>query len=493
MHTSRLLKQNVPVQPVFYLLAAAFFLSAVVSLTHAESTNTDGEKPNIMFIIADDYVYEALGATSRTEVQTPNLDRLTRQSTRFSRSYNMGSWTGAVCIASRTMLNTGRFLWNAKNTNGGNLQNAGKTWSQQMSQAGYDTYFAGKWHVKGISAGDVFDNVRHVRPGMPNDHSDQYNRPQSRDDHEWKPWDKSYGGYWKGGTHWSVVLKNDAQKFLKQTTERNNPFFMYLAFNAPHDPKQAPKKFVENYPYEQMRVPENFLPKYPHRKEINSPWGVRDEKLAPMPRTEYAIQVHRAQYYAIVQHMDRQIGRMLKALENTGKLDNTYIIFTADHGLSLGRHGLMGKQNVFEHALRSPFLISGPGIPEGNVIHEPIYVQDAMATAMDLAGQDVPDQVQFRSVLPLISGQRDQQYAAIRGGYRGAQRFFTKGRYKLIMFPNVPKVLLFDLKEDPLEMNNLADREQHQKRVRAMFQMYQERQDELGDSHDLESIEKLLK
>jgi len=142
---------------------------------------------------------------------------------------------------------------------------------------------------------------------------------------------------------------------------------MYLAFNATHDPRQSPKEYIDRYPLDRIKLPENFLPQYPHAAKVCG-LGLRDEKLMPYPRTEFAVKVHRQEYFAIVTHMDDQIGRILEALEKSGKADNTYIIFTADHGLAVGHHGFCGKQNMYDHSMRVPFFIVGPDIEAGSKI-----------------------------------------------------------------------------------------------------------------------------
>ena len=119
---------------------------------------------------------------------------------------------------------------------------------------------------------------------------------------------------------------------------------------------------------------------YPYKDKIRCPHSLRDEKLAPMPRTEHAIKVNRQEYYAIITHMDVQIGRILDSLEESGLADSTYVFYSADHGLGVGHHGLLGKQNLYEHSTRVPFIVQGPGIPKGKQIEAPIYLQDVMPT-----------------------------------------------------------------------------------------------------------------
>ncbi len=296
-----------------------------VQLDGAENNaelKTQVRRPNFLFILADDMCFDTINALGNSEIKTPNLDRLARAGTTFSNTYNMGGWNGAICVASRTMLNTGRFIWRAKATKFKPFVEEKKAWSQLLSEAGYETYMTGKWHVGGLKTGQIFDHVVHERPGMPNQTPEGYQRPVEGQPDQWSPYDPKSEGFWKGGKHWSEVLADDATQFLADAGKKDDPFFMYLAFNAPHDPRQSPKEFVDMYPYEEIAMPENFLPEYPYKEEIGCyrfPKGKdkqeysyqRDEKLAPWPRSEYAIQIHRQEYYAIITHMDEQIGRIL--------------------------------------------------------------------------------------------------------------------------------------------------------------------------------------
>ena len=441
-------------------------------------------RPNILFIFADDQTYEALHALGCDELQTPHLDRLVQNGTTFTHAYNQGAWHGAVCVASRTMLNTGRFLWHAKQLEPKLKEEtqAGRFWSQYMKRTGYDTYMSGKWHVKGIKPENIFDYVRDVRPGMPNQNPLGYNRPIEGQPDPWSPWDTKFDGFWKGGKHWSEVLGDHAVDFLGQAATRENPFFMYLAFNAPHDPRQSPKEYVDKYPLENVKVPENYLSEYPYKDAIGCGKTLRDEKLAPFPRTHYAVKKNRQEYYAIITHMDNQVGWILDALEKSGKAKDTYIFFTADHGLAVGHHGLIGKQNMYDHSVRVPLLAVGPDIPKNHKINAPVYLQDIMPTTLELAQAPKPKQVQFKSLLPLIAGKRKENYDAIYGGYINLQRMITDDEFKLIYYPKINKTLLFDLKNDPLEMKNLADDPKYAVKVKTLKQKLKQLQKECGDT-----------
>ncbi len=458
-------------------------------------------KPNILFLFADDQCYEAIHALGNVEVKTPHLDRLVKSGVTFTNTYNMGSWTGAVCVASRTMLNTGRFVWRARTANLAEIMRQEQSWPQLMRNAGYETYMTGKWHVRGLKTSTIFDHMVHERPGMPKQTPEGYRRPAEGQPDTWSPCDPEFGGYWEGGKHWSEVLGDDAIAFLQQAATRDKPFFMYLAFNAPHDPRQSPKRFVDMYPQEQIHVPKNFLPAYPYMSEIglrriskskNGKRGdsfLRDENLAPWPRTEYAVRVHRQEYYAIISHMDEQIGRILAALETTGKADNTYVFFTADHGLACGHHGLMGKQNMYEHSMRPPLIVRGPEIPKGEQRRVCVYLQDIMATALDLAGVSKPDAVEFHSLLPAIRDRnRTSAYDAIYGCYlANLQRMVRVGDWKLIVYPKAKVVRLFNLADDPQEMHDLAADAHHKERIRDLFARLVKLQRQMDDSLDLRS------
>ena len=450
----------------------------IAALVCASSmTVAEAEQPNILFIFADDMSYETIGAAGMLDIDTPNLDTLAEAGVSFTHAYNMGAWGGAVCAASRQMLNTGRFLWEAQKCVESSIQEK-RMWSQRMQAAGYQTYMSGKWHVPGAGEREfipegLFNVVQHVRDGMPNDFRSNgskdgtkpkgygYGRPKDKEHYKngWKPWDTTNGGFWEGGTHRSEVLANDGVEFLEAAAKEDKPFFMYLAFNAAHDPRQSPKEYIDRYPLERIKLPENFMPEYPYVQNICGKW-LRDENLMPYPRTKYAVKVNRQEYFALITHMDDQIGRIFEALEKSGKADNTYIVFTADHGLACGHHGLSGKQNMYDHSVRVPFLVVGPDVKPGAKIDVPIYLQDVMATSLELAGAS-SDGVDFKSLLPLLRGEATEHYPAIYGAYIDKQRMITKDGWKFISYRQANVERLFNIKKDPNEMNDLAANPEH--------------------------------
>jgi choline-sulfatase len=404
------------------------------------------------------------------------------------------------------MIITGTNLWNAasfvipekKGTNDPQSGpeyhlEQGKTpiawWPQYMKQAGYDTYFTGKWHIS-ADPEKLFDYTVHIRPrGMPDQSSQSDNRTFIEGEPDlWSPYDTTLGGYWKGGKHWSEEAADDVIGFLRQAKTKTKPFFMYIGFNAPHDPRQSPKQYVDMYQLKDIAVPKNFLPVYPYALAAGSGMHLRDERLAPMPRTEYSVKKSRQEYYAIITHLDAQIGRILDELESSGQKENTYIFFTADNGLAVGDHGFMGKNNMYDASMRVPLIISGPGVSTNKRITTNVYLQDIMPTTLEIAGINKPSQVEFHSLLPLATGKTKKgSYEAMYGAYFGVQRMIRTKRYKMIIYPVVNVVRLYDLKNDPNEITDLAALKKYRKRMDKLFAELQKLQVEMKDPVDVSS------
>ncbi len=497
-----------------YLIFSIFLLS-IISCRNTVKDND--ELPNIVFIFTDDQTHTAIHALGNEEIITPNLDRLVRNGMTFTNAYNMGAWNGAVCAASRAMIISGRTVWNAnafrqkwikRDSNALEM-----TWPRLMEKHGYETYMTGKWHVD-APAEEIFRNVKHVRPGMPPDQYEHfemmkkfdaidetdykqtamilpngYNRPLGIEDNSWLPTDSAKGGFWEGERHWSEVLKDDAISFIEKAKEDPQPFFMYLAFNAPHDPRQAPQEYLDMYDLDNISLPTSFLAEYPHKDGIGNGPRLRDESLAPFPRTPYAVRKHIQEYYALITHLDVQIGAIVDALETSGKMDNTYIFFTADHGLAMGRHGLLGKQSMYDHSIRPPFLVVGPDVPKGVKSGADIYLQDIMPTSLQLAGIEIPEFVEFNSFAHQFQNQNSiSQYDGIYGGYLKLQRMMRDQNHKLILYPEINKALLFDLNEDPEETNNLFHDPAKKQIANDLFVKLKAQQHQFNDDLDLEEL-----
>jgi arylsulfatase A-like enzyme len=193
----------------------------------------------------------------------------------------------------------------------------------------------------------------------------------------------------------------------------------------------------------------------------NGEMRVRDELLAPFPRTLDVIREHIAAYYAMITHLDHHLGRVLDALEARGELGNTIIVLAGDNGLAVGQHGLMGKQNLYEHSVRVPLVVAGPDVPQGRRTDALVYLHDVMPTTLELAGLPIPGTVESASRVPLVRGESTEGLDTVFAAYMGVQRMVRDRRWKLIRYPQVGETQLFDLANDPWEVQNLAGEEAH--------------------------------
>ncbi len=423
------------------------------------------DRPNFLLLLSDDQTFRALGSLGELEVRTPHLDRLAKRGTLFTHCFNQGGWSGAVCIPSRMMLITGRTLWQCRGTNGQGIAPGVALWGETLRGAGYQTFMAGKWHLPDPALRRSFDSVGPLTGGFLESTKaggPAYSRPAANN--PWTPDDARWNGHWLTNegrlTHSSELIADAAIGYLQtNAAQSSKPFFLYIGFNAPHDPRQAPKEDLDLYPPAKLRLPPNFLTKHPF--PIEATFSGRDELLAPYPRTPEIIRVHLQEYYAIITHMDAQIGRILDALETSGQSANTIIAFTSDQGLAVGQHGLMGKQNLYDHSLRMPFILAGPGIPKGKRLDALVNMQSLYATSCELAGVAKPETVQFPSLVPLITGKKKRLNDALYSAFLDRQRAVRTADWKLIRTPLAGQVQLFNLKSDPWEMRNLASERKH--------------------------------
>jgi arylsulfatase A-like enzyme len=378
------------------------------------------QKPNIVFILADDQRHDTIHALGNEEIHTPNLDRIANAGFHFTNAYCMGSMTPAVCLPSRTMLLTGRSVWRLPAVEGSEAPPELVLLPRVLRDAEYVTFHCGKssnacWY--GNAEFDINIETKKSGPGDMRLHGDH------------------------------VV------KFLRDH-DRKQPFFIYLAPPVPHDPRVAPDRFVGMYEAGSLSLSPNFMPEHPFD---NGELKIRDEQLAPWPRTAEEMRRHLADYYASISDLDDQVGRILETLHELNYAENTVVIFSSDQGLAVGgRHGLMGKQNLYEH-VKSPLIIAGPGIPHGKSAAL-VYLYDLFPTICDLAQTKTPDVVEGMSLLPVMRGKstgREYLFTA----YRDWQRMVRERRWKLIEYHvgGEHHIQLFDLVEDPDELTNRAD------------------------------------
>ena len=232
------------------------------------------------------------------------------------------------------------------------------------------------------------------------------------------------------------------------------------------------------------RCRQNFRPQHPFD---NGALTIRDEALAPWPRTADVVRQHLADYYASITYLDSQVGRILDALRASGQYERTLIVLTSDHGLAIGSHGLFGKQNLYDHSMRSPLLIAGPGVPKGRRCDAMCYLLDIFPTLGDLTGVPAPIGNEGRSLVPNLADPRQPGRDSIFTAYGNAQRAVRDDRWKLVVYPRVNKTQLFDLRSDPIEMQDLASDAKHAREVTRLTGLLRGWQRRLDDGLPLTS------
>jgi len=453
--------------------ASAGAFSLLAGCTSNETSARKSERANILFLFTDDQRFDTIHALGNKDIITPNMDTLVREGTTFTNAYIMGSMSGAVCMPSRAMLLSGKNLFDLVDK-GRTIPAEHPMLPEVLLDSGYIPYATGKWHNDREAFARSFPVGPNVFFGGMSDH---YRVPISDYDPTGKYRKKAR--YDREGKHSSELFSDVAIQFL-QNYDEEKPFFVYVSYTAPHDPRTAPKKYHDMYDPDKIPLPKNFMAEHPFD---NGEMRIRDEKLASWPRTPEEIRRHIADYYAMITHVDAQIGRVLKALKDSGQAENTISVFSADNGLAVGRHGLMGKQNLYEHSVHVPLIISGPGIPKGQKRDALCYVHDIYPTLCELVGVTVPASVKSKSLAAVIRDSKRKVRETLFFAYKDMQRGIRDERYKLILYYVKGKGTrqLFDLQVDPCELRNLADDAKYVEHMKRLGDELMHWKHELGD------------
>jgi arylsulfatase A-like enzyme len=447
----------------------SFLIAVAISALNAAAEPAGSTRPNVLFLFSDDQRADTIAALGNAHIRTPQLDALVKQGTVFSRAYCMGANHGAVCVPSRAMLMSGRTLFRVSEK----LHNQG-TWPEAFGRAGYTTFITGKWHNGPEALVRSFQQGKAVfLGGMGN----PYKLPIA----DISP-AHALDNQRVSGEHSVKLFADSAVDFMLKQKGKTDPFLCYVAFNCPHDPRVAPQSYHDRYNAAKPPAPPNFLPQHPFN---NGCMVIRDEELAPWPRTPEIVRQHLADYYSYIEFMDDQIARLLAALTDTGRAGNTIIVFSSDHGLAIGSHGLFGKQNLYDHSMHAPLIMTGPGIPAGKKTDALCYLLDIFPTLGELAGIEPPAGSEGRSLAPALAGRADSHRDAIFTSYTNVQRAIRDDRWKLIAYPQINKTQLFDLKSDPAEMHDLAPDAAHADEVKRLTALLHEHQQQAGDKQPL--------
>ena len=450
--------------PSLRALIIAVFIGARLGFGGPEALGRGPSRPNILLLFADDQRADTIAAWGNPHIRTPNLDRLARRGTSFRGNYCFGSNSGAVCVPSRAMLMSGRtWLDVPHDLHGVRLL------PELLREAGYETFATGKWHNGEESFVRAFPRGRCLFFGGMADHT----RVPVADVRDGRVVDRRMAARFS-----SEQFADAAIEFLR-TRSGDGPFFCYVAFTAPHDPRNPPEPFRAMYYRDRPPLPANFLPRHPFDNGILK--DIRDENLAPYPRTREVIGDQLCEYYGLITHLDEQVGRILAAQEETGHADDTIIIYTADHGLAMGSHGLLGKQSLYERSMRSPLIISGPRIPAGRSTAAFTYLFDLFPTICALARARPPDGLAGRDLRPLWEDENAKVRESVFLPFGDLMRSVRDARWKLIAYPPINHRQLFDLRDDPHETRDLGAEPGHEAEIARLTALMRSWQEKLGD------------
>jgi len=418
----------------------------------AEAAESDAKRPNILFILADDQSpFDLTCYDARSTLETPHIDRLAREGMVFDGAYHMGAFMGAVCTPSRHMIMSGRTVWH--------LPIAPEAIPKGLCPPNLE-----QWTLPAVFNREGYATMRTCKQG--NSYEAANKLFQVRHDATKRGGTPETGSAWHGDRVMDYLSQ-------RESTKNTQPFLIYFGFSHPHDERDGTPELLEKYGAinhtdpdspppahpKQPKLPPNYLPAHPFhhghpdlRDEVavSGVWERRDERTI---RNEIGRQ------FACSENIDIQIGRVLEKLEAMGELENTYIFYTSDHGMAIGRHGLQGKQNLYQHTWRVPFIVKGPGIEPGSRVEGNIYLLDILATLCDLAAITPPETNEGLSFKPVLTGEkqtvREVLYGVYNGGTKPGMRSIKQGDWKLIQYDvmdgDVRETQLFNLKDNPEE------------------------------------------
>lgn len=435
--------------------------------------------PDILFILVDDMQKQSIAFFGNPDVHTPNIDRIMSEAVVFDHAYTNGALCGALSMPSRAMIMTGRHVFEVQ-SDGMVIPDCHVTFPEHFRSMGYRTFATGKWHSDKASFNRSFSEGENIFFGGMH--------PYEKGGHaevELHHYDSTgrYGVPFVADRFSSEMFADAAVDFLGSVKHDRTPYVAYVAFTSPHDPRNILPEYGERYLPDTLTLPGNFLPSHPFD---NGDLDIRDEMVLPPPRTEAGIRNEMALYYGMVSEVDVQIGRVLDALERTGRKDNTILVFASDNGLAMGRNGLLGKQSLYEHSVGVPLAIADFRKEDRHHVSDALcYLSDIFPTLCSMAGIEVPTSVTSMSLRPVIEGETGQVRDDIFLAYSNQQRAVVKDGYKYVIYNVGGQITeqLFDLAGDPGEMDNLA--EVFPDRTIEMNGLLGERMEEAGDFCDL--------
>ena len=413
---------------------------------------------NLLFFLSDNHARSALGCYGNPVVRTPVLDALAARGTRFANAYS----ASPLCCPARAAIATGRFpfqtgYWDNAIVYDGRVP----SWMHRLRAAGSQVAAVGKLHFRSSADDNGFSeelapmHILNAKGGV--SMLLRWSDEEPVNHGQWELYLEQSG---VGSTHYQefdLEISRLAIDWLKnQAAKRDQPWALFVSYVSSHPPFTVPRELLDLYPFERMPLPPLFRPdqrpQHPALAHLRHIMGFKAMD------DEAALRRIAACYYALVTHLDRQIGAVLRAADELGMLEDTRIIYTSDHGEALGAHGLFGKANLLEPGAGIPLIVCGPDVAAGHVEARPVSQVDLYPTIVEGAGllptaaeADLPGHSLFHTALrkaPVFA----EYHAA--GSRRGAS-MLRSGAWKLIHHVEAPPQL-FNLESDPDEGHDLA-------------------------------------
>jgi len=485
------------------ILSGFVFFPSIISFGQVN------EKPNVLFIMTDQQRWDALGCAGNSEIITPNIDRLAKGGVQFTNAYS----SCPVCVPARSSILTGRTIFNVKVLGNGDIDNDDiphiPTFDQVLSDNGYHTEYYGKWHapyqfalkynnevkptgkskftnvktkVEGFreyldeigcpqrpaEANEVIDKMS-LRPYIPLPIDGRYeimnegepeNRKSGINSGLQEASQSQNFGVFSSSANASLAAYEgyEALEALKKI-KPGESFSLTCSFGPPHPPFVVPKQYADLYIPAKLSVPLSInddLKNAPYQRN-KTPFDLRYTN-------PEMIQQMKLVYYAMVTQVDEWVGKLLDELDRKGLSENTLVVFVSDHGEMMGDHGLNSKMKMYEGSAHVPLIMRLPGIiPAGTKVNTPVSHHDIFASVLDYTGMKIPEN-DGHSLRTLIDGKPDPvDYAVSVWGQinNGGPFMIRQGDWKLIVFLQMSDKeqqsvnALYNLKTDPLEMNNL--------------------------------------
>lgn len=469
----------------FLSIGGAAVLASGLEPSHAQpqqggqrANTVKRDRPNILLLMADQWRMDCMGAYGNTHIRTPNLDRIAREGYLFRSAYS----STPTCTPARSALLTGLGPWSHGML--GMTTMATRPYPVEkpraMAKAGYYAAMVGKNHYYPMRNGHGYHQMsvdEHCSYWFHKEGPEAEGSWEERCDYEAWFWSQlpdkdphATGLSWNDHrgipfaypeefhpTHWTGET---AVRFLKDY-ERPEPFFLKVSFVRPHSPYDAPERFFKMY--ENTLLPKAEVGVWAQRYADRSSTS-NDLWHGKLPDAE--IQRSREGYYGSCSFVDEQIGRIIEVLEKRGMLDDTLVIFISDHGDMLGDQNLWRKSYGYEQSAHIPMLMRVPPKFElgagGQVIHNPVEIRDILPTLLDASGTEIPDGLEGKSLLSLVrsKGEGWREYIDLEHDicYSPANHWngLTDGKWKYLFHAMDGEEQLFNLEEDPNELNDLV-------------------------------------